>query len=279
MKVHVHPKATPLLSAADAPLISVITVALNAAATLQRTISSVLNQDYPRTEYIVIDGGSTDGTEEILRACEARLGRLLVEPDDGIADAMNKGLALAGGDFVLFVHADDRLAGSDALSRAAARITQDPTADIYAGCIELDQDSGSRRICRRRLLASLNVKQSVPHQAALCRRRLFDELGGFDTSLAIAMDYEFFLRAYRARKTIRAIPEVICEMGSHGLSSQLDAHSLVARFAEERQVHQRHATGRWLKSFYALYWTLYPRYRGWRQFGDADALLGTQHGS
>src|SRR5688572_22673033 len=91
----------------SAPLVSVVTVTFNAARTLQATIDSVVKQDYPRLEHIVVDGGSTDGTVDIIRANALRLASWSSEPDGGIYDAMNKGAAKATGDWVIFLNADD----------------------------------------------------------------------------------------------------------------------------------------------------------------------------
>lgn len=258
----------------DGPLVTVVTVAFNAAHTLRDTLDSVLAQDYPRIQYVVVDGNSTDGSRALLLEYEARLDTLVIEDDAGIAAAMNKAIGLARGDYLVFLHADDVFAGDDALTCAIDSICAQPGADVYACCIDIRNDAGRRRVCARRWLAALYAKQSVPHQGALCRRQLFAQIGHFDESLMIAMDYDFFLRAYRAGKRIQRLPQVLSVMGGHGVSSRIDPDSLRARLAEERRVHQAHAAGFWLRSFYRVYWALYPAYKGWRLFGDRHLLAG-----
>ena len=104
------------------PLISIVTVVFNGVSTIEDTINSVLSQQYSNFEYIIVDGGSTDGTIEIIKRYESKITAWVSTPDDGIYDAMNKALGLISGDFVLFLGCDDLLLGDDVLSTAANKI-------------------------------------------------------------------------------------------------------------------------------------------------------------
>ena len=113
------------------PSITIITVSYNAVTTIEQTISSVVHQDYPKIEYIIVDGGSTDGTIDIIKKYKSHGIRWLCEPDEGIYDAMNKGVQMASGDYVEIIGADDALVSNDIISRAVSEMEDD--IDIFAG--------------------------------------------------------------------------------------------------------------------------------------------------
>ena len=239
--------------------ISVITISYNSERYIAQTIESVVSQTYADREYIIVDGGSTDGTLDIIRQYEDRIDRWISEPDNGIADAMNKGLVMAGGDFVIFLHSDDYFAGSDILAAAAEHLSAD--AEVFLFDIFLEKN-GKRTLRRPRGFNWwMNLKTGVFHQSAVCARSLFGRIGGFDTSLRIAMDYDFFLRAYRAGVEARKVAMPLSVMRLVGVSSQLDWPSLRERFAEERRVHAKNCSMALGRFFYFIYWLLYPAYR------------------
>jgi glycosyltransferase involved in cell wall biosynthesis len=236
-----------------------VTITFNAEAYLQQTIDSVRAQDYPEIEYIVVDGASTDGTLGIIRRNAPYLSYWVSEPDDGIAEAMNKGLALASGDYVLFLHADDYLEYPGALRDAVGAMP--PGRDIAAFSILWRTGRETRRRYSKGWNWKVNFKTTLWHQSVLCRRKLLEEMGGFDTHLRIAMDYEFFLRAYRSGIQVEILNLPLSVMRDTGVSSRLDCASLRARFAEERWIHEKHAGRFWRKAIYRLYWWLYLPYR------------------
>lgn len=251
-------------SAPAAPCrVSIITAVRDDSDGLRRTLESIAAQRYPAVEAVVIDGGSTDGGVAVLQAYADRLGDWVSEPDAGIADAMNKGLARAGGELVLFLHAGDRFADEYALERAMTHVTD--TDSIWAFDILHGSAGHYRRTSPRPFNGWVWLKNPLPHQGVLCPRGLFAGLGHFDTSLKIDMDYDFWLRAYRAGYNLRRVPEVLAIMDDGGISSRRDWPGLSARFREERRVQLRHARTspwRWL---YRLYWPLYLGYRRLRQ--------------
>ena len=178
------------------PLVTVVTVTFNAASTFERAARSVLEQDYANIEYVVVDGGSRDGTVDIIRRYESRLGRWVSEPDRGISDAFNKGVALSKGDFITFVNADDWMSPGQ-ISAAVAAFAASPQADFVFGDViirdgerpvyRLTGRQGYRRTLRYRL-------DPINHQSLVARRSLFDDLGGFDLSYTRAMDVDWVQR-------------------------------------------------------------------------------------
>lgn len=130
------------------PLISVITVCYNSAATLARALQSVVDQDWGRVEHIVIDGASTDGTGAILESFASRLSTILSEPDKGIYDAMNKGLDRASGDIICFLNADDSYASNKVLSQVA-QLMNEQCLDAVIGDVGFFQEENPNRMIRR----------------------------------------------------------------------------------------------------------------------------------
>jgi glycosyltransferase involved in cell wall biosynthesis len=245
---------------AAAPVVSVVTVAFNACDTIEQTLTSVLGQTYPAVDYVVVDGASTDGTTDIIRRYGSGLAAWVSEPDSGIAEAMNKGLARTRGELVLFLHADDYLVEAGTLAAAMAAVRR-AEADIYAFDILYGADAGAARRRSRGFGWRMHFKTGIFHQGAICRRGLFDALGPFDTRLGIAMDYDFFLRAYRAGATVRRVPQPLSVMRDGGIGSRRDWPTLSRRLLEERAIHQRLASSRLLRAVYGVYWPLYFGYR------------------
>jgi glycosyltransferase involved in cell wall biosynthesis len=196
-----------------APPISVILVCKNPGPRLHAALESVWTQLHVAPEIIVVDGASTDGSREWLEARRGRLTTLISEPDTGIYDAMNKGLARAHGDWVLFLGADDRLVGDIVLSETLNWMKK-TEAGVVAG--EAAYDDG--RIYKFGRNTNPVVRNFVHHQSTFYRRTLFEENGEFDTSLAIMADYELNVRLWKNRVRFKPIPLRIAACGSHGAS-------------------------------------------------------------
>jgi glycosyltransferase involved in cell wall biosynthesis len=243
------------------PTISVVTVAHNAERHIAQAIDSVTAQTYADREYVVVDGASTDGTMDIVRKRASQIDTVVSEPDEGIADAMNKALRLVTGDYVLFLHADDYLLGPESLAEAAPLLAE----PIEAFRLFYESVDGERVLPRMPSFGwRTNFKTGLDHQAVFCRTSLLSELGGFDTSLRIAMDYDLFLRAYRQGVAAQVHDLPIAVMRKTGISSQLDRDSLLERFREEKAIHTRHASSFARRLLYSAYWIAYPIYRGFR---------------
>lgn len=238
--------------------ISIITVCFNAEKYIEQTIKSVTEQKKGDIEYIVIDGASTDRTLSIIKRYESQITVWITEADNGIADAMNKGIKAATGDYVMFLNADDYFQASNAISMATSYMEEGK--DIYIfDTIFLKEEGGVRRHSGA-FGKRINFK-GICHQGALCKRDLFEKIGPFNTSFKICMDYDFFMRAYRGGATGKYVNGLLSVMRDGGISSRQDWNSLKERFAEEKRVHLENNTSVFMKVIYAVYWGLYLPYR------------------
>ena len=238
------------------PLISIITITLNAEKYLEQTIQSVFNQTYKNIEYIIVDGGSTDGTLGIIEKYKNAIDRILSEKDEGIADAMNKGISLASGDYILFLHADDYLHHDSCLEESIKFL--EVTTDILTCRIQFGKDM--KIITTKSFNFWTNFK-GMAHQGILCRRSLIESLHGFDVKFRICMDYDLLLRAYQNGARLRKAPVVSSVMRDTGISSRQDWRDLKIRFDEEKRVHYKNCRSLSMKILYNLYWFLYLPYR------------------
>jgi glycosyltransferase involved in cell wall biosynthesis len=199
------------------PLVSVITAVYNGQKHIAACIESVLCQDYPNVEHIILDGGSTDGTVMILRSYEDRLAFWKSEPDKGVYDAWNKGLRLARGEWIAFLGADDiYLPG--AISTYIDLGRRNPEAQFLSSMARLDHPTGYSPIFGGPWeWPRFATAMSTIHVGTMHRRSLFETFGQFDASYRIAGDYEFMLRS---RNTLRAAftPAVTVVMRAGGLS-------------------------------------------------------------
>ena len=209
--------------------LSIVTVCLNSARCIGDTLASVNAQTHAEIEHIVIDGGSTDGTQDLVRQRGERVCRLISEPDRGIYDAMNKGLALATGDIVGFLNADDVFASPEAVERIAQAFTPGVDAS-YGDVVYVNSTDPSRTIrywragaYRPGLCAS---GWAPPHPTLYVRREVLVGHGGFNDRMRIAADFDLALRLFDvAGIGVRYIPETL---GTH-------AHRWrVQRFVEGR---------------------------------------------
>lgn len=201
------------MSAAAAPPLSVILVCKNPGPRLHTALASVWAQLHVRPEIIVIDGASTDGSREWLESQRARLTTLVSAPDAGLYHAMNQGVALATGDWLLFLGADDRLVGDMVLSESLNWMRK-TEAGIAAG--EVAYDDG--RLYKLRSRVNPLARNFVHHQAAFYRRSLFAENDAFDTSLTLMADYDFNVRLWKNRIRFKPIPLRIAACGTGGAS-------------------------------------------------------------
>ena len=184
---------------------------------------------------------------------------VVCEPDKGIADAMNKGLQYCTGEFVLFLHSDDYLSSAESIAKAITFL--DDQHGIFAFDILFDRDGNQERRRPDAFSRRINFKTTFYHQAVLCRKSLFDELGNFDRQFEIAMDYDFFLRAYHKNIQVKRCNEVISVVRDTGISSRNDWGTLQRRFNDERLVHEKNCRSWNMKMVYQVYWLLYPNYR------------------
>ena len=181
----------------DWPKLTVVTPSYNQAAFLERTILSVLNQQYPNLEYIIIDGGSTDGSLEIIRRYEAHLSYWVSEPDRGQTDAINKGFRRATGQYVGYQNSDDVFA-PNALQTVAKAWRINPDTDVFFGNMYIidEQDRVLEEMRVPTFSAGCQVYEGMQvfNQALFIRRTLLAETGWLDESLRFVMDYEVVTR-------------------------------------------------------------------------------------
>ena len=176
------------------PFFSIITIVFNGVEYLEGTIQSVLRQSFRNFEYIIIDGGSTDGSVDLIKKYEGSLSCWVSEADRGISDAFNKGIARARGRFVGFINADDWY-NFDTLRVAHSILHSDPSVDVLSGAVDYWENGyASHRSYSNPIL--LAKEMTINHPSSFTRRELFDRFGQFNRSFKYAMDYEFFLRVH-----------------------------------------------------------------------------------
>jgi glycosyltransferase involved in cell wall biosynthesis len=238
--------------AGRAPLFSVITVCLNAAEHLAQAMSSVACQSYSDYEYVIVDGGSTDGTHDIIRALEPDFsGRLrwTAGPDVGLYDAMNKALALATGTYVVFLGADDRLAPG-ALGHVAAAVSGPQPPDMVCGAVHVFGPDGSwdELPVDHRREGRVPKRAPARHQSIFVNRDMILAAGGFDLRYRIAADYDLYLRLLATGASQVLIPQMLSEFRLGGVSSS----NALATAREYRDVRIAHGAGRWFQE--AVMW-------------------------
>ncbi|HXG26488.1 MAG TPA: glycosyltransferase family 2 protein, partial [Candidatus Binatia bacterium] len=224
------------------PLVSVVTPTLNQAVFLESTLGSVLAQTYPNVEHIVVDGGSTDGTLELLnKARDAGTVRFISEPDGGMYEAINKGLAMAKGEVLAYLNSDDAYLPW-AIETVMQVFESRPEVDfVYGDGVKVEDGTGVQRL---RLFppfdrVSLANYESLMQPAVFWGRALSERLGGFDRDMRFVADLDFWLRASAAGATIVHVDEVIAIERIH--PSRLSAASKDAMAEEDRSMRAHHA--------------------------------------
>lgn len=231
---------------------SIITITMNSREYLDETISSILSQDYRNIEYIIVDGGSTDGTLERIEEFARQDDRIrwISEPDRGIADAMNKGVLLATGDVIAHLHSDDRYADNSVLSQVATEFARHPEALWLTGGEYLVDDAGkSLREIRVRTYSYRKLIRSnfILHAATFIRRTAFHEAGGFDINRKYAMDYDLWLRLGALGAPLRIDKPLAC-FRFHGGS--LSTAETEKAFAEELAIRKAFLCGQPVRFFF-----------------------------
>jgi glycosyltransferase involved in cell wall biosynthesis len=212
------------------PTLSVITVVYNNVKDIERTMLSVLNQTFSDLEYIVIDGGSKDGTLDILQRYQSKLKHLISEPDQGIYDAMNKGISLAKGKYVLFMNSGDEIYGKETVAEVFESAS---SADIYYGETEMYNDQwqslGQRRHHAPEVFSWKSFRQgmSVSHQAIYIKRSLIEP---FDLKYKYSADIDWILKAAKKASYIVNTRMYVAKYLVGGVSKKKHLASLKERF-------------------------------------------------
>lgn len=199
--------------------ISVVTVCYNAVETLEETMLSVLNQTYPNVEYIIIDGGSTDGTVDIIKKYANSLAYWVSEPDKGIYDAMNKGIDAATGDYINFMNAGDSFYEITTINDVCSSMSLDKRIDVYYGDTLYNYDYGSLIVYGLQLVL---IEKRLPfcHQSSFVKSEVMRNTH-FDLNYKYCADYNFFYNLYKNQGSIIHIPIVIAKYeATSGISSR-----------------------------------------------------------
>lgn len=204
--------------------VSIITVCYNSAETIEKTIQSVLEQDYQNIEYIIIDGKSTDNTQQIIDKYRSRISKVISEKDEGIYFAINKGIKIATGDIIAILHADDFYTNEQIISKVVNKFQEKQVDTVYGDLQYVDRKNTS---IIKRYWKSGAYKDGMflkgwmpPHPTFFVQKKCYEKFGTYNTILKFAADYELMLRLLHKYKCSNAyIPEVIVKMRVGGKSN------------------------------------------------------------
>lgn len=219
------------------PKVSVVTVCFNSASTIEQTIQSVISQTYYNIEYIIIDGGSTDGTLDIVNKYKDKIAYFVSEQDHGIYDAMNKGIQAATGEYIGIINSDDWFE-SNAVELFVNTFRTHLNTDIVCGdMIVYWEQSGvmhTRRASSDVGLHTLEKTMSVLHPTMFVKKSFYQKYGVFDTSFKVAADYDLALRAGMNKVVFTYIPHILAHFRLNGVSSQVNFSIIMERAKARR---------------------------------------------
>ena len=219
--------------------ISIITACYNSAETIRDTIESVLAQDYTEIEYIIIDGASKDDTLKIVNEYQGRLTKVISEKDGGIYFALNKGIALATGEVIAFLHADDVYASPTVISDIMKKFAESGSDAVY-GDLQYVERGNTDKVVRNWI--SGKYRDGIflegwmpPHPAFFLKRACYMKYGGFNTTFRTAADYELMLRMLHKHKiSVGYVPKVIVNMRVGGVSNASIGNRIKANREDKR---------------------------------------------
>jgi glycosyltransferase involved in cell wall biosynthesis len=232
--------------------ISIITCTYNSFKTIRDTLLSVQGQDYANIEYIIIDGGSNDGTIELVSNFSALVTKFVSQADQGIYDAMNHGISLATGDVIGFLHSDDVFADSNALSRVAECFKSRDLDVLYADIVYFQSDDTNkvvRRYRSHRFAPDMIAWGWMPaHPSLFLKRSVYDRYGNFKIDYKIAGDYEYVARIFKSN-TLKYcyLPEVLVKMRLGGVSTGGVKNSILLNQEVMRACRENGISTNWAK--------------------------------
>ncbi len=235
--------------------ITVITATYNSAQTLEQCMQSVLSQTYHPIEYLIIDGASTDGTLAVAQGfinTHQQTIKIISEPDQGIYDALNKGLSLATGDIIGFLHADDLFESPLVLEQIASVFKSHQACDAVYGNLQYVSKDNTNKLIRNWVSKSfspelLHQGWMPPHPTLFLRQEVYEHYGQFDTSFSIAADYDFMLRIFSGGIASVYLNQYITKMRVGGKSNSLN--NLMKKMKEDLKALRKNKVG----GFYSLF--------------------------
>jgi len=259
------------------PLISIITVIYNGAATFERTIQSVIGQTYPRFEYIIVDGGSTDGTLAIIDTYRSHIAKFVSEADKGVYDAMNKGITMASGDWLFFLGADDILYDNEVLASVAGAFggLASPLGLLYGNVV----GPSYKGVYDGAFTFEKLLSKNISHQAIFYTRKLFDRIGHYNLRYKAYADWDFNIRCFADNNVQTAhLDRIIAEFGEGGLSSRHDVPFLREVLIPEKLTMLAETGPRRLRHLpaYDQWWRLI-RNAGIRRADELEELARLRH--
>ena len=244
----------------DSPFITILTASFNSEATIKKTLESIRVQSFQDLEHIVVDGGSCDETRDILKTFERSYNLTWIsEADHGISDALNKGLRLSSGSYIIVIQADDQLLNLGILEQIFPYLRNEQI-DIMGFPVVLD-DPVRGNVLRKpiRLLWWNHFKFIFLHQGTFVHRRVFDRIGNFKEQFSIAMDYDFFYRALSSHCTVNFDATPVALMGGSGVGSRINI--VKKRILEEFLVQKTNEKSLFWRAAQFLFRSLYFPYK------------------
>lgn len=237
--------------------ISIITVCKNDKNRIEKTIESVINQDYENIEFIIIDGNSTDGTTEIIKKYLDKISIFVSEPDTGVYDAMNKGIKYSTGDYLFFLNAGDYFYDNNVLSRI---FTRGYNEDLIYGNIFLYRRSKPFfiKLMPTRISNYFMLTDMISHQAIFFTRKVFDELGLYNEKYKISADYDIILKSFKKGFTYRKVKEIISIVEFEGINSKRE--NIRQRENERKQVQAEIYKLNLFQKFMVIFYILFIKY-------------------
>ena len=226
--------------------ISIITSVYNNVETIEDALQSVLAQTYENIEYVVVDGGSSDGTLELLQKYKDNIDVLVSEPDKGIYDGLNKGVALATGDVVAFLHSDDLYADENIVANIVEKFQESDVDGVYGDLVYTPKDDTQKIL---RYWKSKDFEEGMlaqgwmpAHPTLFLKKSVYDEYGTFDLSFKIAGDYDFMLRVLSGGIRVAYLPTVFYKMRVGGESNK-SLKNIIQKSKEDLRALQRNNVG------------------------------------
>ena len=227
--------------------VSIITIAYNSGKSIADAINSVVSQTYPDIEYIIVDGKSKDNTVEVVKSFGDKISQFVSEPDKGIYDALNKGIDMATGDIIGFMHSDDLFANQDIIAHVVEKFKNNDTDSLY-GDLQYVYKEDTNKVLRYWKSGNFSLKQlklgwMPPHPTLYIKKWVYKKYGGFNIDMGIAADYDSMLRFLGKYKiSTQYLPEVMVKMRVGGASNR-SLKNIIKKSSEDWDAIQRNEFG------------------------------------